>query len=132
MHFFQLLYQYNDWGLLALRLALAVIFIVHGKGKFAMWKAGATAPMLGLMKFLAFAETLGGIAMFFGFLTHFAAVGLGIVMLGALRFKTMVWKMPFSAHDKTGWEFDLMILAACVALLISGPGSVSLDAVWGL
>jgi uncharacterized membrane protein YphA (DoxX/SURF4 family) len=130
MDFFASMYAYGDFGLLALRLAVAGIFIVHGKSKFAKWKPGATGDMLGLMKFLAIAETLGGIAMLFGFLTHLAAIGLGIIMLGATKMKMFKWKMPFTAHDKVGWEFDVLILAVCMALFFFGPGALSLDRMW--
>ncbi len=129
MTFYSLL-EYGGWGLLALRVAIGATFIVHGKGKFKLWKAGSTAPMLGMMRFLAVAETLGGIAVLFGFLTQLAALGLGIIMLGALRYKIFVWKLPFADTTKNGWELDLLILAACVALFLMGAGPFSIDSLW--
>ncbi|MSU75344.1 MAG: DoxX family protein [Candidatus Magasanikbacteria bacterium] len=134
MDFFASMYANGDWGLLALRLALAAIFIMHGKGKFKMWKmqpsAQMSSGMVSLMKFLSIAELFGGIAMLFGFLTQLAAIGLGIIMLGAMKFKIWVWKTPFASTEKIGWEFDLLILAVCVALFIFGPGTMSLDNMW--
>ena len=56
---------------------------------------------------------------------------IGLVMLGALKLKIFKWKAPFSAHDKMGWEFDLILLAAAAALLFLGAGNYSLDAVMG-
>ncbi|MBI2444371.1 MAG: DoxX family protein [Candidatus Magasanikbacteria bacterium] len=99
--------------------------------KWKMWKMTPSeqmpSGMLSLMKFLSVVEPLGGIAVLLGFLTQLAAAGLGLVMLGALRFKLGVWKMPFMAQDKTGWEFDLLILAAAIALFLMGGGAFGLD-----
>jgi uncharacterized membrane protein YphA (DoxX/SURF4 family) len=40
--------------------------------------------------------------------------------------------IKFMAHDTTGWEFDFINLAAALALVLQGAGSISLDAVLGL
>lgn len=126
----------SNIGLLALRLAIGAIFWVHGTQKKAMWKMQPSeqmpVKMISMMKFLSIVEPLGAIAMFAGFLTRPAALGLGIIMLGALHLKKNKWKMPFTAMDKNGWEFDLIILAGCVALLTTGGGSWSVDALLGL
>jgi uncharacterized membrane protein YphA (DoxX/SURF4 family) len=126
----------NDIGLLALRLAIGAIFWVHGVPKKAHWKAlppgQAPDQMRPVMRILAIAEPLGALAMFAGFLTRPAAIGFGIIMLGAIHLKKNKWKMPFTAMDKLGWEFDLLILAGCVALLSMGGGSWSVDAFLGL
>jgi len=129
--FVSLIYNYGDWGPLALRIAVGVIFLVHGVKKFKMWKMQSSDQMpkgmLNLMRFLSIVEPLGGLAILAGFMTQLAAVGLGLIMLGALRFKIFVWKTPFYMPDKNGWEIDLIILAAVVALLFIGPGALSLD-----
>ena len=132
--FFFGLSQYGDWALLAIRIAVGAIFIAHGQGKRGLWKAQPSeqlpAGLLKLMRFLSIVEPLGGLAVLLGFLTPLAAIGLGLVMLGALRYKIFIWQSPFSATDKLGWEFDLLILAACLALLLMGGGAFSLDALW--
>ncbi|MCH8023130.1 MAG: DoxX family protein [Candidatus Marinimicrobia bacterium] len=124
----------NDWGLLALRIALAAIFIYHGSQKWAMWKMSPSeqmpAGMLNMMKFLSIVEPLGGVAVAVGFLTQPAALGLGIIMLGAINTKVRVMKVPFAPQDKTGWEMDLILLAACIALFFAGAGSIALDRLW--
>ena len=111
---------YSDWGLLILRIVIGAIFLYHCQMKFKY----LPSPF----GFLGIAELLGGIAMIVGFLTPLAATGLGIVMLGAIYMKTIVWNVPFSAMDKTGWELDSMILAGCIALLLFGAGAYSADA----
>src|SRR3989344_2149286 len=108
MEFFIDLYQFNDWGLLALRVAVGVIFLYHGIQKRAMWKMQPSeqmpASMLSLLKFLSVVEPLGGLAVLFGFLTQLAVAGLGFIMVGAIWMKITKWHVPFAAQDKTGWE----------------------------
>lgn len=130
MDFLNSLTSYSDWGLLALRLALGAVFVVHGKAKLGMWKTQPNeqmkAPMISLMKLLSVAESLGGLALIIGVWTEAAALGLGIIMLGAIYFKMKVWKAPFKADNATGWEFDLVLLAGNLVLLTSGPGVYTL------
>lgn len=122
------LYAYSDWGLLALRIGVGVIFLVHGWSKIKMWKAKPsaqmTAGMLNLMKFLSIAELLGGLAVLSGFLIQLAAIGLGIIMIGAAHMKITKWGKKFSGDG--GWEFDFILLVACITLLILGAGSLAI------
>ncbi len=125
------LHPYADWGLLALRIGVGAIFWVHGMQKMSMWKMQPSEQMpkqmLGIMKLLSICESLGAIALIFGFLTQWAALGLAVIMLGAMNLKITKWHTPFTARDKTGWELDLILLAANVSLLLVGAGSISLD-----
>lgn len=133
MEFFANLHQFGDWGLLALRIAAGAIFLVHGTQKWAMWKMQPSeqmpAGMISLMKFLSIVEPLGGLAVLVGFLTQLAAIGLGIVMIGAIWLKIGRIKVPFAPRDKAGWEFDFIILAAAIALFFFGAGTLGLDRV---
>ena len=133
MEFFISLHQLSDWGLLALRIALGAVFLAHGRGKLGMWKMQPSEQMpagtISLMKLLSIVEPLGGIAVLFGFLTQLAAVGLGIIMVGAIKAKIRMFKAPFMVMEKPGWEFDMMNLAACITLFFSGAGAFSLDRV---
>jgi uncharacterized membrane protein YphA (DoxX/SURF4 family) len=82
------------------------------------------------MTFIGWVETICGIGVLIGLWTSLAALGLGIVMAGAIYKKTQEWHVPFTAMDKTGWELDLMILAGCVVLLMMGSGPWSVDMLW--
>lgn len=118
----------SNLGLLALRLAIAVIFIYHSLPKLKNFKVmsqgiGMSASFvlsLGLVEFFSSA------ALVLGVYTNIASALLALVMVGAIYFKTTKWKVPFSATDKTGWEFDFILLAANLALLAVGPGSLGL------
>ena len=120
-----ILYNYGDLGVLLLRLALGVIFLVHGIKKL-------PGTMGGFMTFIGVAETAGGAALALGFLTQLAALGIAIIMLGAMYKKINEWKIPFTTQSQTGWEFDLLILAGCIALMTIGAGYYSVDAMWGM
>ena len=117
--FLSSLQPYSDWGLLALRLAIGIIFLYHGTSKL--------KNIASFFGFIGIMETIGSIAVLAGFLTQLAALGLGIIMLGAIYKKINEWHIPFWAKDNTGWEFDLMILGGCVALLFLGGGSIAVD-----
>lgn len=134
MEFFTFLHQFNDFGILALRLAMGVIFFVHGKAKLNTWKAQPSEQMSGgmisLMRFLSIAELAGAIAVLVGFLTQLATLGLGIIMLGAIYKKVFEWHAPFLGIKALGWEYDLILLTISIALYFSGAGSFALDRIW--
>ncbi len=118
-------------GLLLLRLALGAIFIFHGTQKWALWQAGAGAGMsdnmLMLMKALSIIEPLAGLAVILGIFTCWASVLLALVMIGAIYTKITVMKLGFSTPTGAGWEFDFILLAASLCLMMSGAGKISLD-----
>ena len=122
----------RDIGLLILRVFIGWIFIYHSWSKLTNSKgmaAGMGKPqMAGAMKFLGLVEIIGGIALILGFLTELAALGLVVVMLGAIYMKSSKWKTPFSTMKGTGWEFDFVILGAALAIAFIGAGLISLDA----
>ena len=119
---------FQDYGLLAIRIVLGVIFLYHGLPK--IMHSGKKAAGMGMSSAFVFvlglAEVLGGLGALLGWYTDAASILLIVVMLGALYYKMAVWHVPFSAMDKMGWEFDLMILAAAIALLLIGPGTISI------
>lgn len=121
----------SNWALLVLRIAVGITFIVHGVQKQAMWKMQPTeqlpAPFLRLLRFLSIVEPLGGVAVLAGFLTPFAAAGLGIIMLGAINLKSRTLHKGFTGDG--GWELDFTLLAANAALVLLGAGAWSLDGV---
>ena len=115
---------FQDYGLLLLRLIIGAIFIIHGWSKIKA-KTGKYWVLMGV------AETLGGIASVLGFLTQFANIGFLIIMLSAIYMKKFKWNVKFVEQEKMGWEFDSIILAAAIILIILGAGSISLDSIFG-
>jgi putative oxidoreductase len=125
-----------DTALAVLRIVLGITFILHGGQKLfvfgfagvsgAFAQMGIPAPGL-LGPFVAFVEFFGGIAILLGLLTRLAALGVGATMVVAIL--TVHLKNGFFAP--TGVEFPLALLASAIALIITGAGAFSLDAVIG-
>ena len=124
----------ESYALLILRVFLGIIFIYHGIPKLRM--PGALGKGLGFpsgfVLFLGLVEFISGLALVLGFYTEIVALLVAIVMLGALYYKIFKWKVSFFAMDKTGWEFDFILFAAAVAILLLGAGAFSLDALLGI
>lgn len=125
---FTQLLQYNDVGLLLLRIAVAVIFLYHGLPK--LTKSKMMSQMMGMpagmIFMLGMIEILASLGIAFGVYTQLSALLLAIVMVGATGMKMMKWGVPFAASDKTGWEFDFILFFASVAILLGGGGSIGL------
>jgi putative oxidoreductase len=119
--------KHSDWALLILRLVIGAIFIYHGMLKWSMEDPNT------MFTILKFAEPLGGLALILGVLPQLAALGLSIIMLGAIYMKatgfgqgTLDFAGTFAPQGGTGWEFDLMILAGCLVILFMGAGRLAL------
>jgi len=123
--------QLSSLAELGLRIAVGTVFLVHGVQKRMFWStqpsAQLPAGMIKVLRFLSIVEPLGAVAMLAGFLTRPAAIGLSIIMLGAINLKARQMKKGFTGDG--GWELDFMVLAANVALLLLGAGAWSLDRV---
>lgn len=120
------LLQYGDAGLLILRLALGAVFIVHGWPK--IQKAKTLASGMGMsatfVMVLGLVEVLAALGVILDVFVQLSALLMAVVMLGAIKMKILDWKIPFTAHDKTGWEFDLLLLAAAIVILVTGGGNI--------
>ena len=118
-------HKLHDVVNMGLRAAVGVIFIVHGSGKFNPGFLGFM-EMLGLppeMQIpIALAETVPGILLLIGVFTRLSASLISIVMLGAIFYV----KQAGSLTGERGFEFDLILLAACLVVMIAGPGRISI------
>ena len=120
--------DYSAFGLFVLRLAVAIVFIYHSlpKLKNSKMMAQGMGMSAGFVLLLGLVEFFSGAALILGVYTNVASALLALVMVGAIYFKTTKWKVPFSAMDKTGWEFDFILLAANLAIFFVGAGSIAL------
>ncbi len=112
-------HNYYDPDLFILRLAVGVIFLHHGWPKLKKSKVMAQGIGIPVARVfvLGLVEIFSSFGMIFGILVNWAAVLLSIVMLGAIYLKIKKWHVPFSATNTTGWELDLILLAANLAIL---------------
>lgn len=137
---------FSDWGLVILRLALGITFLIHG------WpKLNPNGPMkgpagvagffkqLGIPLPLFFAwvvalwETVGAVLLILGLGTRILAIGFAIDMLVAIWLaKRRMMKAAFMDQKVQGWEFEFALLAQALALLFTGAGRIALDRIVGL
>lgn len=122
-------------GISIVRFVLGVIFFMHGAQKVLGWFGGqglaSTVQMMsgmGLPIFIvylvAFGELLGGIALMVGFLSRLAALGIAIIMAGAIV--TVHGKNGFFLQNQ-GYEYNLALIAMSVAVIMAGGGCLALD-----
>jgi len=129
----------GGWAPLALRIPVGIIFAAHGAQKLFGWFGGHGLDGTGqwmasiglnpgyLMALLAgSAEFFGGLALLLGLLVRPAAIALAVTMVVAIL-TVHIGNGLFMSNN--GYEFGLALLAAAVALAISGGGRASVDAV---
>jgi putative oxidoreductase len=131
----------DDYAALAMRLFLGIVFFAHGAQKvLGLWGGhGARATIQGFSKMglppvvtvLVMAAEFGGaILLFLGFLTRLAAIGIGCVMVAAVLMVhgKVGFFMNWAGNQKgEGFEYHLLAIGICVALLIIGGGALSVD-----
>lgn len=122
----------QQFGLTLLRVTVGTVFLVHGAQKlFSFGLEGVTGAFEGMgiplpalaAAFATGVELLGGLALILGLFTRIAAPLLAINMLGALLFV----HIGAGFFLPEGYEFVLTLLAASVALTLTGPGALALD-----
>jgi uncharacterized membrane protein YphA (DoxX/SURF4 family) len=106
--------------------ALGFIFLYHAYPKLSRAKsmAGMFGGRVWAVQLLGAVELLGAIGVMTGVYFLVSTCALAVLMVGAMYMKVVKWKVPFSAMDKMGWEFDLILLAVAVALHLGGGGSL--------
>lgn len=129
-------------GLLILRVIGGLTIAAHGTQKLFGWfegpgftklsqgfeKQGFKPPWLWVC-LVILGELGGGLSVAFGFLTPLGAAGMFAAMFMAIV--KSHWKNGFW-NSKRGLEFPLQLLAIGVAIGIIGPGSYSLDSLFGI
>src|SRR6476661_354026 len=129
----------RSFGLLILRVFLGGIMMAHGSQKvFGAFEGpgleGFTettrklklelAEILGPVG--AYSEFLGGLSILLGLFTPAGALAIINTMIVA------IWKVHAKNGfwiSKRGYEFNALIIAASAALILTGPGKVSVDGV---
>jgi putative oxidoreductase len=123
---------WTDRGLFVLRLALGVVFVMHGWQKLAVFgHAGVTGfltqlgiPFPGVNAVLITAVELGGgVLLLAGAFTRIAGTLLAFAMLVAV----VTAHLANGFFAPTGFEYPLTLLLASAAVTMTGAGAYSVD-----
>ena len=112
-------------ALLLMRLMVAAIFVTSGWSHVthAEERAKSIEMSRGLTIILGVAELAGGLGVGFGVLTQLAALGLILVMLGAIYKKIAVWHIGFWGEKASGWHYDMMLVLMNLVIVTTNGGS---------
>jgi putative oxidoreductase len=119
-------------GLLVLRLVVGAAFLFHGWEKIrnpTTWmNAFPNPPPPYLQAAAAVAEFCGGISLIIGLLTPLFALLIACTMATAAFTVHIPHGDPFvNTKGGASWELAAVYFAASVAILLLGPGQLSLD-----
>jgi putative oxidoreductase len=129
---FPQLLRFNDLALLFLRCIVAAVFLTSGWSQvshpIAKGKQNEVSP--GLTRFVGLAEIAGALGVLTGVLTQLAALGLILIMLGAIKKKIVDWHTGFWGKDSLGWNYDLMFVVMNLVIITSGGGAYGVGSWW--
>jgi putative oxidoreductase len=122
----------RECGIAILRIVVGSVFLAHGYLKFFKMGMDGVVGFFGGLGIPAHAlaawgvtllEMVGGIALILGIFTPVLGVLFAIEMAGVIFFA----KRGQGFFAPKGYEFELTLLAASVALALSGPGAFSIQ-----
>jgi len=132
----------TDLALLLLRAWLGVAFFLHGSQKLFGWFGGGGTA--GTARFLegvgirpgrfwavlaGLGEFGGGILVGLGFLTPLGALAVITTMVVAIS--AVAGRRGFWVENG-GYEYNLLIIAVALAIILAGPGAYALDHTLGV
>lgn len=121
---FPQLFRFADLGLLLLRLMAGIVFFASGWSH--VTKSAERSKSIGMSKgftiFLGLAEVAGSFGIVFGVFQQLAAIGLILIMLGAIQKKIFVWHTGFWGEKASGWHYDLTFAVMCLVVLFTNGG----------
>lgn len=122
---FPQLARFTDLGLLLMRLMIGVVFVASGYSH--LKDPGTRGKSIGMGKgftiFLGVAEVAGGLGVTSGVFTQLAAIGLLLIMLGAIQKKIFVWHTGFWGEKASGWHYDLLFVVMNLVILSTNGGA---------
>ena len=121
--------RFTDLALLLMRFMVGLIFLTSGANH--LKDPEARSKSIGMSKaftiFLGAAESAGALGVITGVLAPFAALGLILLMFGAIQKKIFVWHTGFWGKSGTdGWSYDTMVVVMNLVIATTGGGSLSL------
>jgi putative oxidoreductase len=125
---FPQLFRFADLGLLLLRLMVGLVFVTSGWShlKDPAERSKSIEMSKGFTIFLGLGEVAGGLGVAFGVLTQLAAIGLILIMLGAIQKKIFAWHTGFWGEKAGGWHYDLMFILMNLMIIFTDGGGYTL------
>jgi putative oxidoreductase len=132
----------NDWSGLILRIALGAVMFPHGAQKFFGWFGGygfsATIDFFTksmklpwiISVLVILIELFGAVGLILGFASRAWALGLMIIMIGAIyttNMKNGFFMNWFGNQPGEGYEYHLLVIGICIAVMLMGSGKYSFD-----
>jgi|ERR1700730_18609928 putative oxidoreductase len=127
---FPFLADYTDIALLLLRLMVGLVFLTSGYKHLKDPDARSKDIELskGFTLFLGAAEFAGALGVMFGVLTQLAAIGLILLMFGAIQRKIFKWHTGFwGKHGTDGWSYDTMLVLMSLVIVTTAGGNLVLE-----
>ena len=123
------MFTLNQYTILALRILAGWIFVwsgfAHARDPEGRSKdLGLPKPMVLL---IGIVELLAGLGIAGGLLTRLSAIGLMIVMLGAMHRKAFVWHTGFWGKGSQGWHYDLLLFLIVLMVFATNGGVWTID-----
>ena len=117
--------RFTDLALLFLRLMVAAVFVTSGYShlKDPETRAKSIEMSKGFTLFLGIAEVAGGLGVAAGVLTQLAAIGLILLMLGAIKKKIVNWHTGFWGEKSSGWHYDLIFILMNLVIATTNGGA---------
>jgi len=132
MTFLQLA-RFTDFALLLLRLMVGIVFITSGY-RHLNDPAGRSKDIemsKSFTVFLGAAELAGGLGVISGVFAQLAAMGLILVMLGAIQKKIFSWHTGFWGKSGTnGWSYETMLIVMNLVIVTTGGGNLALTSLF--
>jgi putative oxidoreductase len=114
----------TGFGLLFMRVMAGAIYANSGYRGFK--DPDARSKSIGMPKnfvlFLSVAEMAGAASLILGVLQQLAAIGLILIMLGAIQKKIFVWKTGFWGANGLGWYYDTTLTSMLLVILFTDGG----------
>jgi putative oxidoreductase len=125
--------QFTDVALLFLRLMVGIVFITSGYKH--LKDPEARSKDIGMSKsftvVLGAGELAGGLGVISGVFAQLAAIGLVLVMLGAIQKKIFAWHTGFWGESGTnGWSYDTMLVVMNLVIVTTGGGNLTLTSLF--
>jgi putative oxidoreductase len=122
---FPQLARFTDLALLLLRLMVGLVFATSGYSHLKDPEARAKSIEMpkSFAIFLGIAEVAGGLAIAAGVLTQLAALGLILIMLGAIYKKIFRWHTDFWGEKAYGWHYDLTFVLMNLVIASTNGGA---------